>query len=49
VAIAVIAPLAAERVIEVPARQWPVLRQHGDGFQQRGIEALAVPPGISRA
>ena len=46
VAVAVIAPLATERVIEIAARQRLVLRQHGDGFEQGGIEALAVPSGF---
>ena len=43
---AVIAPLATERVIEIAAQQRLVLRQHGDGFEQGGIEALAVPSGF---
>jgi hypothetical protein len=33
VAIPVIAPFAAERMIEIPLRQWLVLRQDGDGFE----------------
>src|SRR5438132_9315063 len=43
VAIAVIAPLAAERVIEIPPGQRLVFRQQRDGCQQIGVEALAVP------
>jgi hypothetical protein len=31
VAVAMIAPLAAERVIEIPPGQWFVLRQHRHG------------------
>jgi hypothetical protein len=46
VAVAMIVPLATERMIEIAARQWFVLRQHRDGFEQGGIEALAVPCGF---
>lgn len=46
VAIAVIVPLAAERVIEIPARQGVVLRQRVDGFEQQGIEASGVRSGF---
>ena len=46
VAIAVIGPLAAERVIEIPPRQRLVLRQRTDGFEQIGIEAFAVSSGF---
>jgi hypothetical protein len=43
VAIPVIVPLAAERVIEIPTGQRLVFRQESDGCQQIGVEALAVP------
>src|SRR6266481_8125208 len=43
VAIAVIVPLAAERVIEIPSGQRLIFRQQGDGCQQIGVKALAVP------
>jgi hypothetical protein len=33
VAVAVIVPIAAERVIEIAARQWLVLCQQRDGIQ----------------
>ena len=46
VAVAVIAPLAAERVIEISPRQRLVLGQHSDGFEQLGVEAFAVPSGF---
>ncbi len=46
VAVAVIAPLAAERMIEIPSRQWLVLRQDGDGFEKQDIEALGLPSGF---
>jgi hypothetical protein len=46
VAVAVIVPLAAERMIEIPARQWLVVRQRVDGCEQIGIEALGVPSGF---
>jgi hypothetical protein len=46
VAIPVIVPLAAERVIEIAARQRLVLRQHVDGCEQFGIEALAMASGF---
>jgi hypothetical protein len=46
VTIAVIAPLAAERVIEVPPRQRLILGQDGDGFEELGIETLPVPSGF---
>jgi hypothetical protein len=46
VAVAVIAPLAAERVIEIPSRQWLALRQDGNGFEKQGIEALGPPSGF---
>src|SRR5215475_9293752 len=46
VAVAVIAPLAAERMIEIPPRQWLVLRRDGDGFEKQGIEALGLPSGF---
>ena len=42
VVVAVIIPLAAERVIEIAVRQRFVLRQHVDGCEQQGVEALAV-------
>jgi allophanate hydrolase subunit 2 len=42
VTIAVIAPLAAERVVEIPPGQRLVLGQYGDCFEELGIEALAV-------
>jgi hypothetical protein len=40
-AVVVIVSLATERVIEIAARQWYALRQHGDDFEQVGIEARA--------
>jgi hypothetical protein len=43
VAIAVIVPLAAERVIEIPPGQRLVFRQQRDGCQQIGVKALAMP------
>jgi hypothetical protein len=43
VAVAVIAPLAAERVIEISPRQRLVLAQRVYGLEELGIEALAVP------
>src|SRR5437764_11689191 len=46
VAIAVVAPVATERVIEIPPRQRFIRRQHRHGLQQRGIEKLAVPSGF---
>ena len=46
VTVAVIVPLAAERVIEIPPGQGLVLRQQRHGCQQIGIEALAVPSGF---
>jgi hypothetical protein len=36
-------PLAAERVIEIAARQQLVLRPHVDGFEEFGVEMFAVP------
>jgi hypothetical protein len=44
VAVAVIVPLAAERVIEIPPGQRLVLRQHVHSFEQLGVDALAVSP-----
>src|ERR1700693_431288 len=46
VAIAVIAPLAAERVIEIPPRQRLVLFPHRHGLPARGIEVLGAPPRL---
>jgi hypothetical protein len=43
VTVAVIAPLAAEQVIEIPPGQGLVFRQQRHGLQQIGVEALAVP------
>jgi hypothetical protein len=43
VAVAVIVPFAAERVIEIAVRQRLVPCQHVDGFEQQGVEALAAP------
>ena len=45
-AVAVIVPLAAERVIEIAVRQRLVIGQHVDGVEQQDIEALAMPPGF---
>jgi hypothetical protein len=46
-AIAVIVPLAAERMIEIAAGLRLVLCQHVDGFEQQGIEAApAVASGF---
>ena len=44
VAIAVIAPLAAERVIEIPPRRRLNLGQHIDGLHQQRVEAFGEPP-----
>src|SRR5450830_523590 len=46
VAIAVIAPLARERVIEVASRQQHIRSQHVDGFHQNGINLFAMPYGF---
>lgn len=45
-AIAVITPLARERVIEIAARQQCIRNQHIDGFHQNDIKFFAVPPGF---
>jgi hypothetical protein len=49
VAVAVIALLAAARMIEIPSRQWPVLRQDGDGFEKAGHRGAWPAVRISRA
>src|SRR5207237_9109802 len=46
VAVAVILPLATKPVIEIPARQWRIGREHGQRVHQEGIELLAVPAGL---
>jgi len=43
VAIAVIAPLAAERVIKIPPGQGLILCEHVHSVEKLGIEALPVP------
>ena len=52
VAIAVIAPLAAERMIEIAARQRLILRQHADRFEQQRHRgaccAVPISPVCSR-
>ena len=48
VAIAVIAPLAGERVIEVASWQQRIHSQHVDGFHQNDIKLFAVRPAFSR-
>ena len=46
VAIAVITPLARERVIEVTSRQQCIRSQHVDGFYQNDTKLFAVPSGF---
>jgi hypothetical protein len=46
VAIAVIAPLARERVIEVASRQQRIRSQHVDGLHQNDIKLFAELSGF---
>jgi hypothetical protein len=48
VAVAVIAPLARERVIEVASRQRRICSQQVDDFYQNGIKLFAAPSRFSR-
>jgi hypothetical protein len=48
VAIAMIVPLAGQRMIDIAARQWRVGGKKVDDFHQQGIELLAEPAGFSR-
>jgi hypothetical protein len=49
VAVAVIVPLATERVIEIPPGQRLVLRQQGHSFLQIGVETLAMKRAVDSA
>jgi hypothetical protein len=48
VAVAIIAPFAGQRVIEIPARQRRVGGEQVNDLHEQCVQLLAVPTGLSR-